>query len=470
MLIYFVSCRFFFLLRENDFSLLQYESDERTTDLRTWERCRYGAWKDVLTAFFKTHFENIRAAKLTQVQKYRAPQRTDKHQINYIIGMYGTLKRFIQDHQSFVRNVMARGPPPFSGLDPSLRRKERGAPKDWPPLGENEVLRLQRGFLRYELCSRLTVAPTWKTTEIRHPGISDFPWAFLSKYVQRWEEEEIRCAWTYVLRQYEMFVQDMVTEFRCDVRRLSRKARHAPDSELVLAPKLVPGLRHHFEVWTYDMSMLGLPMLQQFLRSGFDDQRRFLKNTALSFPGVLFWCPEGSWQGTTLESELQHSGYFNNLPTTNGANPIYAPITLEIADCSTLRDYKPAHDPRTISARLKEIGWVFWEDNTRLENYLELPDPREPRRMRRDFTVCLQDLCSRHPVNRFEIEDRYPEQSMYVTKEDYEGELSAKYPVSPATPGGEYFFVDRIWDISDWSSKEVSPAFREICSGMPASG
>lgn len=379
--------------------------------------------------------------------------------------MYGTLKRFIRDYQSFVRSILTGHPPPLSDLDPSFRRQEARLSQGWPPLSETEAIRLQRGFLRYELCSRLNAIPKWTTHIIQEEDnpIDDFDES-LSKleYLPRWEEEEIRCVWTYVLRQYQVLVQEVVAEFRCDVRRLSRKARHAPDDEVILAPDISHEqlICEFFPRWAGDMSTLGLPMLQQILRSGFDDQRRFLKNTTFELmPTVeqaLFL-----WETNPLHSQRRGQKWYKNPDMARSASSIFTPVMNALAHWR--RRY--GKTLQAVGTELKDIGWVFWEDRERLKS-LGWPDSDT------DAGDNIKEYLegSRPPSIRFDADDSYPEKSMYVTEEDYDGELSDKYAVVLPTLGAEHFFLDRLRDISDWSSKEVSPAFREICSWMPTSG
>lgn len=378
------------------------------------------------------------------------------------------LNRFIRDYQSFVRSIPTGNPPPLSDLDPFFRRQETPRslywelqdPQVWPPLSDNEVIRLQRGFLRYELCSRSNAIPNWdmefkQRDEHFAVGLGDR----VSKLLQRWEEEEIRCVWTYVRRQYQVLVREVVAEFRCDVRRLSRKARHASDNEITLAPRLSA-----FDHWTYNMSCLGLPMLQQLLRSEFDDQRRFLKNTAFDGLPTL----EGSlslWDGNDLGNEWGGQREFINLRTTTGATPIYTPVTMVLARWST-GGYRELKQLIATERELEEIGWVFWEDVRRLDYLGWLTRDTDADNIKR----YLEFLAYRNKPKRFEPEDNYPEQSMYVTREDYHGELSAKYALSSFFTGGSHLCLRTLRDISEWSSKKISPAFQEICQGFSTGG
>ncbi|KAK7732606.1 hypothetical protein SLS63_004861 [Diaporthe eres] len=122
-----------------------------------------------------------------------------------------------------------------------------------------------------------------------------------------------------------------------------------------------------------------------------------------------------------------------------------------------------------IEWELREIGWVFWEDVRRLDYLGWLTRDTDPD-ADNNIQRSLEDLAHRNKPKRFEAEDDYPEESMYVTEEDFQGELSAKYAFGSFYEAGSYLFLDGLRDISDWPSKKISPAFKEICQGSLTSG
>lgn len=212
-------------------------------------------------------------------------------------------------------------------------------------------------------------------------------------------------------------------------------------------------------------------MLQQILRSSFNDQRRFLKNTTFELmpcleETLLLW--DENYLGNEWESQTDYnSNPFINRPMTSGASVIYTPITRELSRWPLRDNEIPRLSRDAVEIGLKEIGWVFWEDLRRLK-YLGWSDSgTDAASGIKDY---VESLGYRKLPNGFEEDEKCPEQSMYVTKEDLQGELSAKYAVGPPTPGGELFFLNRLRDISDRPSKEASPAFQEICQGPPTSG
>lgn len=213
----------------------------------------------------------------------------------------------------------------------------------------------------------------------------------------------------------------------------------------------------NFEKWTYNMSLLGLPMLQQLLRSEFYDQRSFLKNTLFS------WYPEHEEKRfRPHENSLIYRGapdpLERNSHTETGSNPVYEIFTA--AAKSWL--FRKENHVEQAAKRLNEIGWVFWEDRQRLDS-MRLLGRHYPHLI---YNVPL--LSGMSPMS-FEVEDTYPELGMCVTRKDYEYELSTKYPVNSSAESGYESFRDRLSDISNWSFKEISPAFREICLGMQTS-
>lgn len=378
------------------------------------------------------------------------------------MSTYGMLKRFIYDYQLFARANMERIAPHMSDLGPaSSQRREYELDEygDWPDLSEIETLRLQRGFLRYELCCRVNTIPDRVPLIIKMDvqGIED-KFHPISRYVCRWEEEEVRCVYTYVHQQYLILVRDIVADFRCDVRRLSKKTQEMPDSEVIIAPSITPGRdQFYLENWAYSMASYGLPLLQQLLRSGFDDQSRFLQNTCRE--GVDDQQFELLDDETSLRNRLERSTSPRASPSGPGASIIYMPMIGRLSNEIWGRWGKA-------ETGLKEQGWIFWEDHTRLMHFAMLEQVKAG-----GFSVVD---CRNPPTPHvgFEEEVRaiwegYPEQIMYVTHEDRRALLD-KYAAKELTPEEENFFLCRLRVISDQPSKDVQPVFQEICSGMPS--
>lgn len=383
------------------------------------------------------------------------------------------LKRFIRDYQLFARTSIKGLVPPLSELNPySSRRREaqRKLATGWPALSENETLRLQRGFLRYELCCRVNTIPDRDAliTRTDIEGMDSFE--PLSNYLSRWEEEEIRCVLTYVCRQYQILALDTMADLRCDIRRFSKKARNEPDSEVILAPDTFLGVGGNvFRSWAHIMLGYGLPLLQQLLQSGYDDQRHFLKNTMCkrepSFEDFGFLeCDNylrDDWHQTLGRSTTTHP------LRAQDASPIYAHMVGRLA-ARPINDEESWRANRKAEATLKECGWVFWEDPVRLEHFAELETDTSGgyRAIRCDSPPEPDAAFAKEIEDLDDGEYRYPEEIMYVTKEDHEV-LSAKHGAKVPTPESEQFFLDRLRAISDQPSREALPSFQEVCSGMP---
>lgn len=214
----------------------------------------------------------------------------------------------------------------------------------------------------------------------------------------------------------------------------------------------------NFEKWTYNMSLLGLPMLQQLLRSEFDDQRSFLKNTLFNwypeYEDKLFLPHDNSLIYLGAPGLLRSDSH-----TEAGFSAVYEYITV----AAKFWPFKNVKEIQQAATRLQEVGWVFWEDPQRLENiYL-------PGRHNYPYTIYNVPLLSGMSPMSFEAEHNYPELGMCVSRKDYECELSTKYPVDSSAESGYGSFRDRLSDISNWSFKEISPVFREICWGVKTS-
>lgn len=438
--------------------------DTKEDRYRDWEICKCEAWPHLVNCFVEKHFDNVWLARADNIQRYGIPRTADKLEVNYLMSTYGMLKRFIWDYELFVQANMARLTPRISDLDPaSSRRREDQLDElvNWPTLNEKETFRLQRGFLRYELCCRINIIPDRDALIIKttvDPIERNFH--TLSHYLCGWEEEEVDCVWTYVNKQYRILARDLAVDFRYNVRCLSKKTREMPDSDVIAAPAMFSGLENDYlSDWAYDMSSYGLPLLQQLLRSGSDDQWRFLKNTTCKRSGYpeFFDLLQGAYPERMLGDRLQEWSRPITPPDDQGVSLLYKPMTNHLAK-------KGWDESESGKGGLKERGWIFWEDPSRLMSFAMLE-----RVATGGFRVVG---CHSLPVPHagFEAEMRVieedREQTMYVTKEDHEA-LSAKYEAKKLTPEEDKFFLDRLRVISDQPTKQTLLVFQEVCSGMP---
>lgn len=229
------------------------------------------------------------------------------------------------------------------------------------------------------------------------------------------------------------------------------------DDEVIRVPNIfIKEDADNFANWTYNMSLLGLPMFQQLLRSEFDDQRFFLKNTMFNwYPGYeekkLYPRDENIFRGAP--DPRRRDSY-----TETGSTPVYK----DIIAAARFWPFRSGNHIEQASKRLNEVGWVFWEDRQRLESIYLLG---------RHYPHTFDNvplLAGMSPMS-FEAEHTYPELGMCVSRKDYECELSTKYPVDSSAESGYGSFRDRLSDISNWSFKEISPVFREICWGVKTS-
>lgn len=382
------------------------------------------------------------------------------------------LKRFMRNYQLFVRKNMANT---WAHLDCKPPIQEDQLSQDWSPLSQNETIRLHRGFLRYELCCRLNIIPNRDGATLQSGRYGSGPAIRpLSTHLDHWEEGEVRCIQAYVRRIYQGVARDVVEDFCCDVWRLSRKARDTPGSRTTLAPEFSPADGRYstggwddgndgFLGWEYNMADLGLPILQQVLQSGADVQRRFLKNTNSKLLPPYWEFPF-----------LRHNCYYRDdgLKSHPRANPIYNTIALELSTAHA-RYYRRSskvwlYDGFTakVYMGLRETGWVFWDDPKRVEYFAVSGRHGEPEGDHiTDYIDTMKERLdvAADGVGRVGLGARYPEDMMYVTIEGHD-ELMDKYAAKPVEPDAENFMLARLRALSDWSSREVSPAFQEICS------
>lgn len=143
-------------------------------------------------------------------------------QIRFMIGLYFCLSKFVNFYPTFARHNAARTRPVYPTTN-NLRQPVQG--QEWTRLSDTELLRLQRGLLRYELCCRLVGLPSIAAscnTDVcdelitsSHGSVVDRIWMFnpFSKILPIDEVEEIVCASIYVRDLYDSFRRDLYEPF-----------------------------------------------------------------------------------------------------------------------------------------------------------------------------------------------------------------------------------------------------------------
>lgn len=335
------------------------------------------------------------------LEKGRVPTeeelKTFKQQVQSLAVLYGTVERFTKDFKAFAFNVA-------KGHQADLQKLEfSNAPDDlkcWPALCPGEQNRLQRGLLRYELCCRLLGSPfvLRKTDAIGDREYSnDDPYDIIKDLLPSWELQEILAVRTYVQRKYHLLHLNTQSEFLVDIQSLDKTSlgsasgiaidttykQHAvPKSKEPQCPIRttwwdlddIMGPPGH---WVDLMSRLGLPVLQSTLQSG-AERMPTLHGAMINWTKYLpLMC-----QAEPDEYEINNCSDWifppghrrgpQSMQSLEGANGVFFSAQdqrLQLRDNSD-------ENLRCGTIRLQELGWVFWEDRSRL-SALHLPDDED---------------------------------------------------------------------------------------------
>lgn len=317
-------------------------------------------------------------------KRYEMPKGMEE--VMFLARLYGTLKRFIRDFESFTYTVSQGALPSVSNLSSTFKRRRDG--KVPPPTAE-ELVRLQRGFLRYELCCRLYGMPgiIENTNPKYQPPIfgdqpRSKPTSYFTQFIRRlkhWEREEVYSVVMYVSRQYELTIRDMQDDLQesLTLRQISRDVLpDNPGSEKAcFAGDLLDKdgrLRHltmGFAItrgvgsWIQCVTGLGLSFLQRFLRSSPASRQMLFKHTYQYFRGY----------GLPNKIFHQDSCWARDGAYSHGRNPCFGWALDRLWIFPNLR-YLGYHgggvatDETLDIDRLRDVGWVFWEEEHRCES------------------------------------------------------------------------------------------------------
>lgn len=319
--------------------------------------------------------------------------KTFKQQVQSLAVLYGTVERFTKDFQAFAFNVA-------KGRQADLQKLEFSNPPEdpncWPALSSGEQTRLQRGLLRYELCCRLLGSPfvLRKTDAIGDREYSnDDPYEIIKHLLPSWELQEILAVRTYVQRKYNLLHLNTQNEFLVDIQSLDKislgsaseitkdaiyKHNAVPASKEPQCPicttwwdlEDIVGPPGH---WVDLMSRLGLPVLQNTLRLGAESTPT-LHGAMINWTNYLpLMCKVEPYEDeiNNCSDWIYPPGHRRGpqaIPSLEGANAVF----LAAQDQRLQLRENSIENLRRGTIRLQELGWVFWEDRSRL-SALHLP-------------------------------------------------------------------------------------------------
>lgn len=243
-----------------------------------------------------------------------------------------------------------------------------------------EQLRIQRGFLRYQLCSALyglpylmTAFEPWSDSQDRKGSDGEY-----MKHLQFWEKEEVACIKTFVQRQLCLIFKECEDDFQGAVKRLSRArtGEETPEDTTSVARLLKSSGdysmgyftkskcedasgRNKADIWITNFCRLGIVYLQGLLRSGRAERRWALRATFESLGKSSFKhdC-EAEGDGISINERFLfvYTLLFSDPP--DGCNKMIHSVLEKIIPESKSRPTIPGLKIN----RLRGLGWAFWDN------------------------------------------------------------------------------------------------------------
>lgn len=373
-----------------------------------------------------------------------------KKNVQSLVTMYGTVQRFAKDFQAFSFNVA-------QGHQEDLQKLEFSDPPDdvaqWPPLSPDEQVRLHRGLIRYELCCRLLGIPFMlRTTDISMDldFDGDDPYYVIKDLMPSWELQEILAIRAYVQRKYDLLHLNTQNEFLIDVQGLHNRTRDSAPAAVEDVENTENTVSENEEClstvtcasrWRQfgrviggstdcveSMSRLGLLVLQYVLRSDAEDK----PNLHTTIVDWTFWRPQRCCVGR--DECVSHSDWVypqghrrgRASVSLTGANAVFRAVQFQKGKL----DWRDDESLEKGTRRLQELGWVFWEDRSRI-SALRLPRDEDDQR-RRKYQVARHFRDDIHRQIQYEAENIIEQVGgAHVTNADWNSIIVPKYGFRP---------------------------------------
>lgn len=354
--------------------------ESRDAVMDEWE-----AWEHHAYSFLRSHTDG--AIYLTPSLKMGVTR--FNAQIRFMVQLYFCLSKFVNFYPSFARSNATRTWPVFPPTNGWAQRVQEG--QEWPRLNDTELLRLQRGLLRYELTCRLFGLPAIAAScnrdvcdavvNYRDSSLAANTWVLnpFSELLPIDEVEEIVCASVYVGGLHDILLGNACEEFYnhlvdmdpgCDDGMLDtdgsdarRTARYWLSKTKVQILDFTPCKPCYTFDWTESMIRLGLVFLDRLARSSVAERRELMR---YSFNNVIrpnddsfLW---RHWDDVVNVRCTAEGFAFGVGPHCNST------IQASISDDSVtelIRGYGG-------NDRLRRSGWVFFDDKSKLRS-LGLP-------------------------------------------------------------------------------------------------
>lgn len=338
------------------------------------------AWERNVFGFLQRHARGavyLTPSPKTNVTKYNA-------QIRFMIRLYFCLSKFVDFYPAFARSNAARTRLVFPHTNKPGQPAKEG--QGWTQLADSELLRLQRGLLRYEMCCRLVGLPSIAAscnrdvcdeviTDRSHGSVVSQIWVFnpFPAMLPVDEAEEIVCASIYVRDLYESLHWDIFEELGNHILDFNRGRGDGVLEKDDSDPRDTAGywlsqtedqvLYFSSSDWTESMSRLGLVFLDRMTRSTVAERRELMRcvfNNILKPDDHRFlW---RCWEDVVRVRST--AGRFA-LGVGPHCNPMIW-ISSRDSKITRLIDMHGAH------RHLRSLGWVFFDDESKLRS-LGLP-------------------------------------------------------------------------------------------------
>ncbi|KAK2604134.1 hypothetical protein N8I77_007089 [Diaporthe amygdali] len=330
-----------------------------------------------------------------------------KIQIGFMVQLYFCLSKFVNYYQIFVQSIAGRTWP---AVRPNRRIEQVQQDHDWPRLTATELLRLQRGLLRHEICCRLIGLPSQdlrsnedfsahlanELVKPQHPGHDQLWWLHpFDDLLPIDELEEISCASVYLMGLFQTYLKDNREELRNHLLVLAQGCGNQALGKDIIDEK---------------METVGDLLLQA------QDQHPMLHFDLFKYDPARNWAQRMSQLGLVFLDQRSSSleDEFYKKP-----GPYCSPMTKNfILNGITIDDIHPDK-----TDCLRALGWVFFDDVSKLR-YLGLqPDVNASTMLTwLDEARCHRDFW---PSLRLELPASL--RSKCISKDDWHEKVITKY-------------------------------------------
>lgn len=277
---------------------------------------------------------------------------------DYIMKLYADIHKSITDYNSF---TFARSQGRVPMLSTPGASRSRYTLPDLPAPDDQEISRLWRGFLVFELICRMHGVPCAITTCVwsMTPAGPFDPTELLGS-LPLYMREEVKCVQEYFEAQYNLAFNYVLERFEVAVRELGQRSPGSWTHQISDTRPIIELLRigsqtkdmiyltnprsHH----RASLALLGVGFLQQYLSWDSHSRLEFVRAT---YNSLWRWSNYHAFR--VLECPLDIAG----LSFQGFGWPCKPEDELDMYENT---DFTPCED------RMRSVGWIFWKNPDRL--------------------------------------------------------------------------------------------------------